>query len=147
MAKIKSPTARRYADEFLKKGTFSEKESEKNEDHIKEIGLRKFRLYKRIVEPIKWQEKWKIAEVLVDGKLSRYGWPFHNCYEPFFNFEVLDDIDYLERFGNGKRVNGRYGVKNGILAVDGKYLGTERFLLPRFSEMGILVEKEEKAII
>lgn len=146
MANIKSPAARRYADEFLKKEKFSEKPTELNEAHLLEIGCKKFRLWTKTIEPTKWHERWKIAEVLVEGKISRYEWPFHKCYQPFFNFEVIEDIDYLERFANGERVNGRYGVINDTLMVDGKYLGTDRFL-KRFSDMGILVEKKESWII
>jgi len=143
---IKSPTAAKYAKEYLAVEKFPEKASDKNEEDLQKIGLRKFRLWGKIVEPIRWSEKEKIVEVLVDGRLSRYAWPFHKCFEPFFNFEVLDDINYLDRFSNGERVNSRYGVIGDMLMVDGRYLGTERFI-KRFSEMGIVVEKTEKWII
>lgn len=147
MSKFKSPTAHRYLDEFLGKEKISDKDQERNEAHLLEIGCKKFRLWTKTVEPIKWHERWKIAEVLVNGHISRHEWPFHKTYEPFFNFEVLEDINYLERFANGERVNSRYGVKDDTLMVDGKYLGTERFLNQKFSEMGILVEKKESWII
>ena len=114
---------------------------------LEEIGCEKFRIWSKEVTVISWSEKWKAVNVKVNGKNSVYNWPFHHCYQPFFNFEVLKDVNYIERFANGEKVNGRYGVIGGRLVVDEAYLDDKRFMLPDFDRIGIKVEKSEKFII
>ena len=148
MAKIKTSKAHqqmlieKYGEDAGLKGDvkFSRKD-------LEEIGCEKFRLWSREITVISWADKWGTVNVKVDGKNSIYDWPFHKCYQPFFNFEVIKDVNYMERFANGERVNGRYGVVGGRLVVDGEYLDDKRYLLPDFDQMKIKIEKIEKFIV
>lgn len=148
MAKVKTSVKRQIAliEKYGKEAGLKLNAKFSRKD-LEEIGCEKFRLWSKTVTVISWEDKWKTVNVKVNGKNSIYNWPFHNTYEPFFNFEVLKDINYLERFANGERVNGRYGVVDGRLVVDGVYLGDKRYLLPDFGEMEIKIEKTEKFII
>lgn len=148
MAKFK--TSKRYQEALIEK--YGEEAGLKvnvkfSRKDLEEIGCEKFRLWTKEVAVISWKDRWKTVNVKVDGKNSIYDWPFHNCYQPFFNFEVLKDVNYIERFANGERVNDRYGIKEGMLVVDGEYLGDKRFILPDFREMGIKIEKIEKYFV
>lgn len=122
----------KFLEEHLERVSSGDRTGEGfSESDIREIGCRSFRLHSRQVKVVKWQDKGSSCVVVSDAKRSVYKYPFHtSIYQPFINFEVTDDIDYVERYANGHRLDGRIGVRGDeVVAIGDRYLGDERFTM------------------
>ena len=126
MAKKKPPSLQQqYALEYAQKlKERTDDTTKKSRNDREEIGCSKVRLWSRVVTVIEWADPFQSVVVEVNGEASRYKWPF-TCYDPFLNFEVLEDCGYLDKFANGleyvhKETGKRYGVKDDVVWAGGK---------------------------